>query len=132
MKKICFLYAVIAFVAPLIAGAVTWQMDSAPFGFPGTAVKYFRQSDASRAALNCNPSMCNGYVTFQYALPQGAKNARLTIYNLVGKVVESFDLSAEANTVRWGVEKNNVVTGVYLAAMRYGSFENKIQISIVK
>jgi hypothetical protein len=132
MKKICCLYAAVALMAPLIVGAVPWQMDSSPFVFPGSGVKLLKQSNGSQAFLKYKQGICRGYVTFQYSLPQGIKTARLDIYDLFGKQIESLGLSAGANSVQWSIAKRNVAAGIYLAAMRYGSFENKIQISIVK
>jgi hypothetical protein len=132
MKKLCCLYAAIALMAPLIVGAVPWQMDSSPFVFPGSGVKFLKQTNASQAVLKYKQGISRGFVTFQYSLPQGTKTARLAIYDLFGKQIESIDLSAGANSVQWDIAKRNVAAGIYLAALRYGSFENKIQISIVK
>ncbi|HUI92053.1 MAG TPA: T9SS type A sorting domain-containing protein [Chitinivibrionales bacterium] len=119
-------------MAPIIAGAVTWQMDSSPFGFPAESVKNPAQSNAMLTAHLCRPVVNNGFVTIQYSLPQNVRGATLTIYNLFGARIQTFDLTPGSNAVRWGVSSHRVVTGVYLAAMRYGTNEEKTKISIVK
>jgi hypothetical protein len=80
----------------------------------------------------CRPVISKGVVSIQYSLPQNAKGATLGIYNLSGVRVQSFDLAPGTNMVRWGVSSQRIASGIYLAALRYGTVENKIQISIVK
>jgi hypothetical protein len=121
----------IAFMAPIIAGAVPWQMDSNPFYFPGVSVKN-RVHSPAQISLLCRPVISKGVVSIQYSLPQNAKGATLGIYNLSGVRVQSFDLAPGTNMVRWGVSSQRIASGIYLAALRYGTVENKIQISIVK
>ena len=132
MKKTFNFFMAIAFMAPIIAGAVTWQMDSGPFTFPGVSVKNQAHSNAAQAALWCRPTISKGVVTIQYSLPQNAKGAKLSIYNLSGVRIQSFDCAPGTNVISWGVSAQRIAAGVYLAAMRYGTVENKIQISIVK
>jgi hypothetical protein len=131
MKRLFFICAAVALMAPLLAGAAQWTINSDAFDFP-TGVKFFRQPVQSRASLTCKPGINKGFVTFQYSLPSGTKNAKLSIYNLSGARVESIDLSPAGTSVMWNITKHRIAAGVYLAAMRYGTFENKIQISIVK
>jgi hypothetical protein len=132
MKKTFCFFMAIAFMAPIIAGAVTWTMDSGPFNFPGTSVKNPALSSAVQPARLCRPVVSNGVVTIQYSLPQNTRGATLSIYNLSGVRVQSFDLAPGTNAIRWGVSAQRAVAGVYLATMRYGTNEDKIKISIVK
>jgi hypothetical protein len=131
MKKIFFFFMAIAFMAPIIASAVTWTMNSDLFNFP-TGVRYNKQTISSHAILARKAGINKGIVTFQYSLPAGTKSAKLSIYNISGARVESIDLSPAGTTVLWNTTKRKIAAGIYIAAMRYGSFENKIQISIVK
>jgi hypothetical protein len=131
MKRFYFICAAVALMAPLIAGAAQWKIDSDAFDFP-TGVRSFKQVVASHATLTCKPGINKGFVTFMYSLPSGTKNAKLSIYNLSGARIESIDLSPTGSSVMWNIAKRRIAAGIYLAAMRYGTFENKIQISIVK
>jgi hypothetical protein len=131
MKKTFSFFMAIAFMAPIIAGAVPWQMDSSPFYFPTVSVAN-RLHAPAQASLLCRPATSKGVVTIQYNLPQNAKGATLGIYNLSGVRIQSFDLAPGTNVIRWGVSSQRIAAGVYLAALRYGTVENKIQISIVK
>jgi hypothetical protein len=133
MKKTFSFFMAIAFMAPIIASAVPppWTMNSAPFNYP-TGVRYNKQTVPSRAILARKAGINKGIVTFQYSLPASAKGAKLSIYNISGACVESFDLTPAGNSVIWNTAKRKIAAGIYIAAMRYGSFENKIQISIVK
>jgi hypothetical protein len=130
MKKIWYLCASVALALPLIAGAATWTITSDPFAV--TAVRYNKISNPAQSILKYKPGASRGIVTFQYSLPEGTKNAKLTIYSLSGVRVESLDLAAGSSSVTWNFSKRKVGAGIYLASMRFGSFENKIQISIVK
>jgi hypothetical protein len=132
MKKIFSLFMAIAFVAPIIAGAVTWKLDSSPFKFPGVGVKNPVLSNTIQSVRLCRPMVSNGIVTIQYSLPQNTRGATLSIYNLYGVRVQSFNLAPGANAIRWGVSSQRAAAGVYLATMRYGTNEEKIKISIVK
>ena len=132
MKKTFSFFMAIAFMAPIIAGAVTWQMDSGIFTFPGPSVKNPAHSSAVQSTRLCRPVVSNGIVTIQYSLPQNARGATLSIYNLSGVRVQSFDLAPGTNAIRWGVSSQRAAAGVYLATMRYGTNEDKIKISIVK
>ncbi|HMD67356.1 MAG TPA: hypothetical protein VKF42_00660 [Chitinivibrionales bacterium] len=131
MKRLHYICAAVALTAPLLAGAAQWTIDSDAFDFP-TGVRPFKQAVVSRATLTCKPGINKGIVTFQYSLPIGTKNAKLSIYSLSGARIESIDLSPTGTSVMWNISKRRIAAGVYLAAMRYGTFENKIQISIVK
>jgi hypothetical protein len=89
-------------------------------------------ANPAQSILKYKPGMSRGIVTFQYSLPEGTKNAKLMIYSLSGVRVETLDLASGSNSVTWNFSKHKIGAGIYLAAMRFGSFENKIQISIVK
>ncbi len=134
MKRICYLSMAVALTAILAVSATPWQaIDSNPFSFYGpNAVRFSKQANASQATLKYKPGLSKGFVTFQYSLPAGAKSAKLNIYNLSGSLIESFDLAAGTTSKVWSFGSRKAAAGIYLATMRCGSFENKIQISIVK
>jgi len=132
MKKLWNLCAFAALALPLVASAAQWSITSAPFDFPGVGVRFNKSASPAQSSLTYRSGMSRGLVTFQYSLPEGTKNAKLQIYSLSGVRVESLDLAAGSNSVAWNFSKRKIGSGIYLAAMRFGSFENKIQISIVK
>jgi flagellar hook assembly protein FlgD len=117
---------------PLLAGAVAWQLDSSPFSFPTTNVLGSNHQIASQSAIKSSIDAARGIVSFSCALPSRAQGAKLKVYNSSGVMVKDFDLQTGASSVQWNVSKNKVAAGIYLACLRYGDVENKIQISIVK
>jgi|WetSurMetagenome_2_1015567.scaffolds.fasta_scaffold00707_14 hypothetical protein len=132
MKRTGLFIAAVVLMVPFIAGAVQWTIDSDAFDFP-TGVRFFaKQNIQSYARLTCKPGINRGIVTFQYSLPHGTKNAKLSIYTLSGARLETIELASSGNSAVWNIGKRGIAAGVYFAVMRYGSFENKIQISIVK
>ena len=118
--------------APLVVGAAQWTITSDPFGFPTSGVHFSKPVVNTSASLRYKSGLTRGLVAFQYSLPEGAKSARLTIYNLSGVRIDSFDLPAGSNSAAWNFGNRRIANGIYLATMRYGSLENKIQFSVVK
>jgi hypothetical protein len=113
--------------------AVTWQTDSSPFTFFTSGVKRNdNRMGASRAGLWCMTNASKGAVIFHYRLPSKVTAATLHIYNLSGHAVRKFDLRPGADIVSWDIGQQGICAGVYMAAMRQGAFEKKIQLSIVK
>jgi hypothetical protein len=133
MKKSLYLWAAAALIAaPLFVGAAQWTISSDPFGFPTSSVRFDKPVSHARAALTYKSGLSKGFINFQYSLPEGAGGARLSIYNLTGMRMVSFDLPAGSNTVMWSFGNRRIAPGIYLATMRCGSLETKIQVSIVK
>jgi flagellar hook assembly protein FlgD len=132
VKKAFFFFMSIVVLAPLLAGAVTWQMDSSPFSFPATSVFGGAHMIASPSAIKSSFDEARGIVSFSCNLPSRAEGAKLRVYNSNGVMVKAFELQTGTSSVQWNVSKNKVAAGVYLASLRYGDVENKIQISIVK
>jgi hypothetical protein len=133
MKKSLCLWAVAALIAaPLIVGAAQWTISSDPFGFPTSVVQFDKPVSQARAALTYKPGLSKGFITFQYSLPEGAGSARLSIYNLSGVRMVSFDLPAGSSSQVWSFGNRRIAPGIYLATMRCGSLETMIQVSIVK
>ena len=111
--------------------AVTWQMDSSPFSFPGTGVGQAKIIPQARVILRYIPDN-KGKVVLMYQLPYGIDNAALKIYNLRGNLVASFHVKSGSSVVQWSPRKNNVTSGVYMASLRYGREEAKIKLSILE
>lgn len=132
MKKTFCNFLAIALLLPMFASAVTWQLDSGPFLFPGTSILKDKHVNTSQIAIRCSPFVSKGVVTIQYTVPPGISNATLRIYNLCGMRIEAFDLQPGANTIHWSIANHTVAAGIYLAVMRCGTIERKIPISIVK
>ncbi len=122
----------LALAIPLLAGAAQWTIDSSPFDFPNTGVRFNRAAVSSHATLAYKPGVSRGVVTFLYSLPASARAAQLSVYSLSGVLLDRFSLTPAASAVQWNVSKRSVGSGVYLAVMRCGALENKIQLSIVK
>jgi hypothetical protein len=132
MKKALFVLLAIAFSAPLLVGAVTLTKDSNIFSFPGIGVKYQVRMNPAQAGFRALPGVRGGAVVLQYKIPQNEKNATLSIYNLAGTTIDVIKLPAGSASVRWNVAKSRSATGIYLAALRYGVVESRLQFSLVK
>ena len=132
MRKAFFILMSVIVSMPLLAGAVTWTGDSSPFSFPTTNVLGSKHLIASQSVIKSSFDAARGIVSFSCALPSRAQGAKLKVYNSSGVMVKDFDLQAGNSSVQWNVSKNKVAGGVYLASLRYGDVENKLQISIVK
>lgn len=132
MKKAFFIFMSVVLLMPLLAQAVTWQMDSSPFSFPTVSVLGTTHMIASQTAIRSSFDASRGIVSFSFNLPSTVQGAKLKVYNSGGVMVKAFDLSTQAGSVQWNISKSKVAAGVYLASLRYGDVENKIQLSIVK
>jgi flagellar hook assembly protein FlgD len=119
------------FLMPLLAGAVTWQMDSNPFRWSGISTISAGASGA-RIVLQCKVDIAKGTVTIRYILPSGAKGAKLKIYSISGVVVKDFDLQSGSGTMQWNIARENVSTGIYVASVPYGGSVKKTVLAIVK
>ena len=119
------------FLMPLLAGSVTWQMDSNPFRWSGTSTISAGASGA-RIVLQCKVDIAKGTVTIRYILPSGAKGAKLKIYSISGVVVKDFDLQSGSGTMQWNIARENVSTGIYVASVPYGGSVKKTVLAIVK
>jgi hypothetical protein len=132
MKKAFLFLVALAISVPVLVNAVTLTGESNVFSFPGDAVRYQLKMNASEVGLRALSGINNGSITIQYILPKGIKSANLSIYNVAGARVDVLSLSANSNSIRWAVSKNKIPTGIYLAVLRTGSVEKRIQISVVK
>jgi hypothetical protein len=118
----------IILVAFSMTSAVIWEMSSEPFtvGIAGKGRQIvLRQSDLRYTAIN-------GSMTFHYNIPSDIKNATLTIYNLSGHQVKSFNLKQGTTCIHWPLAQARVSKGIYIAALKSGAIEKQITISIVK
>jgi hypothetical protein len=132
VKGTFFVFASVVVLSPLLAAAVTWQMDSSPFVFPAVSVLNGSSTAASQTAIRSRYDAARGIVAFSYDLPSTTTAAKLKVYSIAGVMVKSFDLQAGTGTVQWSISKNKVAPGVYMASLRYGNVEKKTQLSIVK
>jgi hypothetical protein len=133
MKKMSCILMAAALFMPLIVGAVTWTGDSNQFKWTdGTPVLGSHQQAVSQVNLQYRPEFSKGAVTFLYELPSQAQGAKLVIYNVSGSLIRDFDLEPGKGSVRWFFTGDRSAAGVYVACMRYGSADKKIQIAIVK
>jgi hypothetical protein len=132
VKKVFIVIMSVMVLSPLLASAVTWQMDSSPFVFPTVSVLNGSHMAVSQTAIACRYDAARGIVSFSYNLTSTAEGAKLKVYNIGGVMVKTFDLRAGTGTVRWNISRNNVAPGVYMASLRYGDVEKKTQLSIVK
>ena len=119
------------FLIPLMAGAVTWQMDSNQFRWSGTSTTSAGASGA-RIVLQYKVDIAKGTVTIRYGLPSGAKGAKLKIYSISGVVVKDFDLRPGSGTMQWNITRDNVPAGIYVASVPYGGSVKKTVLAIVK
>jgi hypothetical protein len=133
MKKFFCGFIAVALFIPLLAVAVTWTGDSNQFRWTdGTPALMSNQLAPSPITLQCRSGFLNGSVTFLYNLPSRAPGAKLTIFNVSGALVKSFHLEPGVGSVHWSFVKDRAAAGVYVASMRYGTVDKKIQIAIVK
>jgi hypothetical protein len=132
MKKFITYCATLFLIMPRIAGAIPDTLSSSPFTFESAGVITQKQINSAQTFLKYRSNAARGFVTIQYSLPQSAQGATLNIYNLSGVRVASYNLRPGLNSIYWGVNGRKAAAGVYLAAMRFGNVEKKIQISIVK
>jgi len=130
-KKIIFIVA-ITLIVPLIAKAVTWQMDSNPFMFPVVSVKKNISLKANNTIFSASYNMAKGVVNLKYNIPFYTKDAALEIYTLSGIKIKSFVLSSWLKEIQWDVRSQKISSGVYFAILKYSNLQNKIQISIIK
>jgi hypothetical protein len=131
MKKSLLILAAVLLALPLTVGSVTWQMDSAPFTFPGTGAEKAQQAVSAARVLTCHFDAVKGSAVFQCRLPLGVKSAKLSMYNISGAQIGSMDVKAGGSTVEWRASGSRVPAGIYVAVLRYGTAEHKTQFSIV-
>jgi hypothetical protein len=120
------------FLIPLIANAVTWQMDSNPFIFPSVSVKKDISIKENAKIFSALYNAGKGIVTIRYNLPKNTKNAVLEIYSISGLKIKSFTVSSDLKEILWDVTSQKICAGIYIAILKYSSLQNKIQISIIK
>lgn len=123
-------FAGLLFLAFSFSFAVTWEMDSNEFQWTGIGKINETVTSDSRPFLLYRMDVARAIVTFHTA--SVTKSARLSIYSLNGVLVKKFDLSSGNNTIKWNVTQDHVTTGIYIACLEQGSFENRIKISIIK
>jgi hypothetical protein len=132
MRKAFLVPVLIAFLAPLLAGAVDWQMDSSPFSFGSVSIPNGGSARASFPALRCRFDFHRGIVTIRYNMPSFVKGTKISVYNVMGSLVQTFELQRSDNVIEWNVAHQGVAGGVYLAVLRHGNAEARTQLSIVK
>jgi hypothetical protein len=130
-KATCGLIAM-ALVMPLIVGAVTWTADSNQFHWIQTSTINRNLFTASQLDFHYRADMANGNVTILYNLPSRANGAKINVYNISGVLLKSFNIQRGSKAVQWNIAKDNVATGIYVAALQCGDVEKKIQLAIVK
>jgi hypothetical protein len=138
MKRMRFLIAIFALSAPFVVSAVTSEADSNPFTFPGVisptvGIKVAPAVRDALSAFQCRAESRSGITTIHYTtVPASIRNAKMTIFNLAGAQVASFDLRPGTSSIQWSIEKHSVAAGVYWSSIRFGSVEKKTKISMVK
>ena len=131
MKNMLRFLMPIVLVNALGIFAVTWQKDSSPFSFPTTGAGQTINVPQARANFRC-VSVNNGLVTMKYQLPSGIENGVLNIFGLRGNRIASFNVNSSSTSIQWSARKNNVTSGVYMAALQCGAKEERIKLSIVQ
>jgi hypothetical protein len=132
MKKASCGLIAMALVIPFLVGAVTWTADSNQFHWIQTSTINRSLLTASQLAFHYRADLATGSVTILYNLPSRAKGAKINIYNVSGVLLKTFDLQSGSKAVQWNIAKDNAAAGIYVAALRCGDVEKKIQLSIVK
>jgi len=132
MRRPWDLVRVVAFVVPLSVGAVTWQMDSSPFSFADVGITPHPRPDRNAGVFRYKTAVHGRVVTVQCELPSGVADATLSIHLLSGRLIESFALHSGSNTVTWRMKRFAGTSGLYLAAIRYGSVAKTIPLCAVK
>jgi hypothetical protein len=135
MKKVLYGFLTIGLIVPFFVGAVPppWTGDSNPFQWTGgMPVLNDNHRALLQVTLQCRQEFSNGTVTILYDLPTNVSGARLFIYSVSGSLIKDFKLEPGKGKVRWSASQDKVAAGVYVASMRYGTADKKIQIAIVK
>jgi hypothetical protein len=140
MKRMRLLIAIFALSAPITAGAepINVEANSNAFTFPApaaltTGVIVSPATLKAISAFQCRAETHAGITMLSYTpIPSSLRNVKMSIFNLAGAQVASFDLKPGSSSVQWSVEKHSVAAGVYWSSIRFGSVEKKIKISIVK
>jgi hypothetical protein len=132
MKKMLRFLVPMFLVNAIGVFAVVWPvMDSNPFTFKGVGVAKTMNVSQARLNFHCG-SINNGVVTLRYQLPYGVNSGMVKIYNLRGNQIASFNVNANTTSIQWSSGKGKITSGVYMAALRYGSNEEKIKFSILQ
>jgi hypothetical protein len=132
MKKAFYCLAM-ELLMPLIVEAVTWTGDSNQFKWnDDTPVIEANQQIQTKATLQYRAEFSRGSLTILYNLPASVSGARLIIYDVSGSLIKDFALKCGKGAIHWSFESDSVAAGVYVACMRYGTADKKIQIAIIK
>jgi hypothetical protein len=132
MKKAIFVFISVIMLSPLIAGAVTWTMDSNPFTFPNAGIIGNPQSQHSGTTLRWRFDSTQGIIAFNYDLPSIPKGTTLNVYTAGGILVRGFDLQPGSSLVEWNISESKLAAGVYIASVRCENIDHRIKFSIVK
>ena len=103
----------------------TFASEGRPFGKPASQFQVSLPSEFHLAQNHPNPF--NPETVIEYALPQPS-NITLTIYNVIGQQVHSWDISSQPpgyHTIRWDATDrfgNRVPSGIYLYRLQASTF----------
>lgn len=103
--------------------------SSAPFSFAVTGVtQYLRYSNGSRFAYQKLSNNKQGIVFSWSIVDNSAQTGKLSIYNISGKLIQSFDLTSRKNSITWSMPHSKIASGVYLAVLNFGSLKKNATI----
>jgi hypothetical protein len=111
-----------------LAMAVTWQVSSAPFSFPGVGVK--NQAAAQPADLAYRSSSIRGIIDITCVLPGKMAHGQLSIYTISGKVIKSFIVTPQNTSVKWNAAADHTPAGIYVATLKAGTVKKSIRVML--
>ncbi len=87
---------------------------------------------ADKLNLNIYPNPCSFETTIEYSIPQEFTDAiTLSIYDLTGKVIETFsDLNRNNNKIIFNAD--NLSTGFYFCELKSGNLRKTAKITVIK
>lgn len=130
MKKTLLILSILLLALPLAAGAVQWTKESAEFTFT-VGVEKNVQSTTLSPALHCRYDAGKGAAIFRCVVPIEAKKAVFSVYSLSGALISAAEIKAGTSVFEWRASGKKVPAGIYVAVVRYGSADQKLQFSII-
>jgi hypothetical protein len=108
----------------------SFKQSSAPFSFVQTGVlqQYFRSQNGSYFSYRKLANSKQG-ILFSWSINDNqAQTGKLSIYNISGKLIQSFDVTSRQKYVTWSMPQAKIASGVYFAVLNLGSFKKNAKI----
>ena len=115
-----------------LAGAVTWEKDSAPFTFPSSGTRETLPAGKCTGVFGCSLNRRSGAVEFVYSLPPGVRDATVSVCTALGREVARVRVGSGGGRVTWAEPAKRMAGGVYVARLTHGSFEQRLRFVMSK